>query len=254
MEVGVPKFEPPGALAREFWIQWKSACVEPRGRVTGRKVLKKIRRENFEKIISKMSTNTGLNGGGGPQVRAPGCPSQGVLNPMKISVCRAEGKSNWQKSFKENSSGKFEKIISKMSTNTGLNGGGGPQVRAPGCPRQGVLNPMKISVCKAEGKSNWQKSFKENSSGKCWENYLQNVNKYGLKWRWGTQVRAPGCPSQGVLNPMKISVCKAEGKSNWQKSFKENSSGKCWENYLQNVNKYGLKWRRGSPSSSPRVP
>ena len=87
MEVGVPKFEPPGALAREFWIQWKSACVEPRGRVTGRKVLKKIRRENFEKIISKMSTNTGLNGGGGPQVRAPGCPSQGkVLNPMKISV------------------------------------------------------------------------------------------------------------------------------------------------------------------------
>ena len=117
MEVGVPKFEPPGALAREFWIQWKSACVEPRGRVTGRKVLKKIRRENFEKIISKMSTNTGLNGGGGPQVRAPGCPSQGVLNPMKISVCRAEGKS--------------------------------------------------------------QKSFKENSSGKFWENFLQNVNKYG---------------------------------------------------------------------------
>ena len=101
MEVGVPKFEPPGALAREFWIQWKSACVEPRGRVTGRKVLKKIRRENFEKIISKMSTNTGLNGGGVPKFEPPGAPgvlpaSQGensfwiqwksaCVEPMKIS-------------------------------------------------------------------------------------------------------------------------------------------------------------------------
>ena len=184
----------PGCPSQGVLNPMKSACVEPRGRVTGRKVLKKIRRENFEKIISKMSTNTGLNGGGGPQVRAPGCPSQGVLNPMKISVCRAEGKSNWQKSFKENSSGKFEKIISKMSTNTGLNGGGGPQVRAPGCPSQGVLNPMKISVCRAEGKSNWQKSFKENSSGKFWENYLQNVNKYGLKWRWGSPSSSPRVP------------------------------------------------------------
>ena len=74
MEVGVHKFEPPGAQANEFWIQRKSACVEPRGRVTGRKVLKKIRRENFEKIIFKMSTNTGLNGGGGSPNSSPRVP------------------------------------------------------------------------------------------------------------------------------------------------------------------------------------
>ena len=119
MEVGVPKFEPPGALAREFWIQRKSACLEPRGRVTGRKVLKKNRLENFEKIISKMSTNTGLNGGGGPQIRAPGCPIQGVLNPMKISVSKTEGKSGRKV---------LKKIVRKI-------------MRQPGCPNSNPQLP-----------------------------------------------------------------------------------------------------------------
>ena len=194
MEVGVPKFEPPGALAREFWIQWKSACVEPRGRVTGRKVLKKIRRENFEKIISKMSTNTGLNGGGVPKFEPPGALAREFWIQWKSACVKPRGRVTGRKVLKKIRRENVEKIISKMSTNTGLNGGGGPQVRAPGCPSQGVLNPMKISVCRAEGKSNWQKSFKENSSGKCWENYLQNVNKYGLKWRWGSPSSSPRVP------------------------------------------------------------
>ena len=56
---------------------------------------------------------------------------------MAISVCRAEVKSNWQKKFTKIRRENFEKIISRISTYTGLNAGGGPQVRAPGCPSQG---------------------------------------------------------------------------------------------------------------------
>ena len=73
---GVPKFELLGAPAREFSKTWNLACIEDTYRATGRKMLKEIRLENFEKHIvekgSLLPTNDHIETG--TQVRAPGYP------------------------------------------------------------------------------------------------------------------------------------------------------------------------------------
>ena len=73
---GVPKFELLGTPAREFSKTWNLVSIEDTYRATGRKNLKEIRRENFEKSIEEkgwlLPTNDHIETG--TQVRAPGYP------------------------------------------------------------------------------------------------------------------------------------------------------------------------------------
>ena len=72
----VPKFELLGTPVREYSKTWNLVSIEEICRATGMKILKEIRRENFEKSIvekgSLLPTNDHIETG--TQVRAPGYP------------------------------------------------------------------------------------------------------------------------------------------------------------------------------------
>ena len=130
---GVPMFELLVTPARAISKTWNLVSIEDICRATGRKILKEIRRENFEKSIvekgSVLPTNDHIETG--THVRAAGYPCWGVWKRRNLVSIEGIYRAASKNLFKEVRREKFEKSLQRAHA---LHWRWGTQVRAPGYP------------------------------------------------------------------------------------------------------------------------